>query len=98
MEAITIPKGFKVTPEQFDQLVQAEQLARMELTKDGELIVGKDRGYFIKDLDIQIAVNNIIGTINWTLYDLLIVNERELKPDVLAKRISTYLLRGLVAK
>ena len=39
MEAITIPKGFRVTPEQFDQLAQAEQLARMELTKDGELIV-----------------------------------------------------------
>ena len=39
MEAITIPKGFQVTPEQFDQLAQAEQLARMELTKDGELII-----------------------------------------------------------
>ncbi|MEM7593640.1 MAG: Uma2 family endonuclease [Cyanobacteria bacterium P01_A01_bin.83] len=39
MEAITIPKGFFVTPEQFDQLAQAEQIARMELTKDGELMV-----------------------------------------------------------
>lgn len=39
MEAITIPKGFFVTSEQFDQLAQAEQSARMELTKDGELIV-----------------------------------------------------------
>ena len=44
MEAITIPKGFKVTPEQFDQLAQAEQLARMELTKDGELIVMSPTG------------------------------------------------------
>ncbi|MGD1921820.1 MAG: Uma2 family endonuclease [Pleurocapsa sp.] len=44
MEAITIPKGFRVTPEQFDQLAQAEQLARMELTKDGELIVMSPRG------------------------------------------------------
>ena len=39
MEAIAIPKGFKVTPEQFDQLADAEQVARLELTKDGELIV-----------------------------------------------------------
>lgn len=39
MEAIAIPKGFKVTPEQFDQLAYAEQLARMELTQDGELLV-----------------------------------------------------------
>ncbi len=44
MEAITIPKGFRVTPEQFDQLAQAEQLARMELTKDGELIVMSPMG------------------------------------------------------
>ena len=44
MEAITIPQGFKVTPEQFDQLAYAEQLARMELTKDGELIVMSPTG------------------------------------------------------
>lgn len=39
MEAISLPKGFKVTPEQFEQLALAEQTARMELSKDGELIV-----------------------------------------------------------
>ena len=44
MEAIAIPKGFRVTPEQFDQLASAEQLARMELTKDGELIVMSPTG------------------------------------------------------
>ena len=44
MEAITIPKGFFVTPEQFAQLAQAEQLARMELTKNGELIVMSPTG------------------------------------------------------
>ena len=44
MEAISVPRGFKVTPEQFDQLADAEQLARMELTKDGELIVMSPTG------------------------------------------------------
>ena len=44
METIAIPKGFRVTPEQFDQLAYAEQLARMELTKDGELIVMSPTG------------------------------------------------------
>ena len=44
MEAIAIPKGFRVTPEQFEQLAYAEQLARMELTKDGELIVMSPTG------------------------------------------------------
>ncbi len=41
---LTIPKGFKVTPKQFEQLADAEQLARLELTKDGELIVMSPTG------------------------------------------------------
>ena len=44
METIAIPKGFKITPEQFEQLAYAEQLTRMELTKDGELIVMSPTG------------------------------------------------------
>ena len=44
MEAISVPKGFKVTPEQFGQLADAEQTARLELTKDGELIVMSPTG------------------------------------------------------
>ena len=44
METITIPQGFKVTPEQFEQLAYVEQLARMELTKEGELIIMSPTG------------------------------------------------------
>ncbi|HAC63122.1 MAG TPA: Uma2 family endonuclease [Cyanothece sp. UBA12306] len=44
METITIPKGFRVTSKQFDQLAQVEQLVRMELTKDGELIIMSPTG------------------------------------------------------
>lgn len=44
MEAISVPKGFRVTPEQFEQLAHAEQLARMELAKDGELIIMSPTG------------------------------------------------------
>ena len=62
MEAIAIPHGFKVTPEQFEQLAEAEQIARMELTKDGELIVmsptGGDAGRKNRRLTQQIG--------NWT--------------------------------
>lgn len=39
MTAITIPQGFKVTPEQFAQLVLANTNIRLELTANGELIV-----------------------------------------------------------
>lgn len=44
MEAIAIPKGFRITPEQFEQLAYAEQLARLELTTTGELIVMSPTG------------------------------------------------------
>jgi Uma2 family endonuclease len=44
METITIPQGFRVTPEQFEQLASTEQLARMELTKEGELIIMSPTG------------------------------------------------------
>ena len=39
MEAIAIPKGFRVTPEQFEQLAYAEKIAKLELTETGKLIV-----------------------------------------------------------
>ncbi len=44
MEAITIPKGFRITPEQFELLAETEQLARMELSQDGELIIMSPTG------------------------------------------------------
>ena len=44
MEAIAIPKEFRVTSEQFDQLASIEQLARLELTKTGELIIMSPTG------------------------------------------------------
>ncbi|WP_107668870.1 Uma2 family endonuclease [Cyanothece sp. BG0011] len=44
METITIPKGFRITPEQFELLASAEQLTRIELTKEGELIIMSPTG------------------------------------------------------
>jgi Uma2 family endonuclease len=41
---IAIPRGFRVTPEQFEQLAYTEQLARLELTATGELIVMSPTG------------------------------------------------------
>ena len=38
MTTITIPQGFKVTPEQFDELADSNTDVRMELTAQGELI------------------------------------------------------------
>jgi len=40
----TVPQGFQITPEQFEQLAQVEQLARLELTANGELIVMSPTG------------------------------------------------------
>jgi Uma2 family endonuclease len=41
---IAIPRGFRVTPQQFEQLASTEQLARLELTATGELIVMSPTG------------------------------------------------------
>ncbi len=46
-------------------------------------------------LDVQLAINSIIGTINWSLYDLLIVKNEIIEPEELAKRLSAHILRSL---
>ena len=40
----TVPQGFCITPEQFEQLVSVEQSARLELSARGELIVMSPTG------------------------------------------------------
>lgn len=40
----TVPQGFRITPEQFEQLAEVEQTARLELTANGELIVMSPTG------------------------------------------------------
>ena len=63
MTAITIPKGFKVTPRQFDELVYANTDVRMELTSQGALIVmpptGGTAGWRNASLSAQLY--------NWTV-------------------------------
>ena len=41
---LTIPQGFRITPKQFEQLADVEQLAQLELTENGELIVMSPTG------------------------------------------------------
>lgn len=47
-------------------------------------------------LDIDIAINSIVGTINWTLYDLLVVRGEDIEPEAVTERLSSHLLRSLV--
>lgn len=58
---------------------------------------GMAQGIFLNPptLNVQIAINSIIGTINWTLYELLVVKNENLEPEVLATQISSHLLRSL---
>jgi AcrR family transcriptional regulator len=46
-------------------------------------------------LDVQLAINSIIGTINWSLYDLLVVNNQTFDPEAFAQKLTIHLLRGL---
>jgi AcrR family transcriptional regulator len=78
-----------------EQLREARQTYRDIL--ESILQSGVTGGIFITPygLDIQIAINSIIGTINWSLYDLLIVKNESIEPDDLARRLSVHILRGL---
>ena len=62
---ITIPSGFRVTEEQFDQIAEVEEINKVELTASGELIVmpptGGDTGRKNSDLNLQIG--------NWAKQD-----------------------------
>jgi Uma2 family endonuclease len=59
---LTIPQGFRITPEQFEQLADVEQSARLELTASGELIVmsptGGDAGAKNFNLYIDLGIWN----------------------------------------
>ncbi|KOP27811.1 hypothetical protein AMR41_02475 [Hapalosiphon sp. MRB220] len=59
---------------------------------------GIAKGMFLTSdiLDIEIALNSIIGTINWSLYDLLVVKNKNIEPNQLAKKLSTHLLRSFL--
>jgi AcrR family transcriptional regulator len=78
-----------------EQLRDARQTYRNIL--ESILKSGITEGVFLSDdvLDVQIAINSIIGTINWSLYDLLIVKNTDIDPDKLAKGLAVHLLRGL---
>lgn len=59
---------------------------------------GIAKGVFLTPdvLDLQIAVNSTIGTINWSLYDMLVVKNEDIEPDELAKKLTSHLLRSLM--
>jgi AcrR family transcriptional regulator len=58
---------------------------------------GIDRGVFLstETMDMQIAINSIIGTINWSLYDLIVVKQQSIEAEDLASKLSAHILRGL---
>jgi AcrR family transcriptional regulator len=78
-----------------EQLREARQTYRDIL--ESIIQSGIISGVFINldSLDLQIAINSIIGTINWSLYDLLIVKNEDIESDCLAARLSVHILRGL---
>ncbi|MEM7796233.1 MAG: TetR/AcrR family transcriptional regulator [Cyanobacteria bacterium P01_C01_bin.118] len=80
------------------QLQEVRQTYRDIL--DSILQSGMSQGVFLSSdsLDVQIAINSIIGTINWSLYDLLIAKNENIEPDALAEKLSTHILRGLENK
>ena len=46
-------------------------------------------------LDVELAINSIIGTINWSIYELLIVQNKSLEAKSYTKRLLPHVLRSL---
>jgi hypothetical protein len=78
-----------------EQLQEARQTYRNIL--ESIIQSGIDEGRFLAPdiLDVQIAINSIIGTVNWSLYDILIVRNEDIASDELAKKLTVHMLRGL---
>ncbi|MEO0986023.1 MAG: TetR/AcrR family transcriptional regulator [Cyanobacteria bacterium J06639_14] len=79
-----------------EQLRETRQTYRDILASILHLGISKGIFLALDDLEIQIAINSIIGTINWSLYDLLIVQDKAIEPDNLAAGLSKHILRSLV--
>ena len=48
-----------------------------------------------KLLDIELSINSIIGTINWSIYDFWIVQNKSIEPESFTDRLLTHILRSL---
>jgi AcrR family transcriptional regulator len=62
------------------------------------LQIGINEGIFLAEdiLNEQIAINSIIGAINWTLYDILVVRNENIDAYELADKLSVHILRSLL--
>lgn len=60
---------------------------------------GMSQGMFLPSplLDVQVAINSIIGTLNWSLYDLLVVQNQSFEPEAFAEKLFVHLLRSLTS-
>ena len=46
-------------------------------------------------IEMELQINSIVGTVNWTVYELLVVKKQTLNPSVLAANLLTIFLRSL---
>ena len=60
---------------------------------------GIEAGIFLDEtiLDVELAINSIIGTINWSIYELLIVQNKSLEAKSYTDRLLPHVLRSLNA-
>jgi AcrR family transcriptional regulator len=77
------------------QLQPARQTYRSLLSQVIEAGMVQEVFLPLDEFDRQLAINSIVGTINWSLYDLLVVKNETFDPEMLAQRLTTHLLRGL---
>lgn len=47
-------------------------------------------------LDVEVAINSIIGTIAWSVYNTLVVKNKDIEPEDLAAKIFSFMSRSLL--
>ena len=77
------------------KLSQARQNYRNFIAKI--ITTGMQKRIFLNSetLDLELAINSIIGTINWSMYDILIVQNKSLEPEIYTNRLVPHILRSL---
>lgn len=84
--------GDEQATEQLSEVRANYRKILMSIIEDG---IQQKRFVYMSPLELETVINSIVGTINWTLYELLIVKVKEIDPQAITDRLVALFLRGI---
>ncbi len=49
----------------------------------------------MQPVEIETLVSSIVGTVNWTIYEQLVVKQHDINSQILTNRLAALFLRGI---